>query len=170
MKIFGALLILIAATSIGFQIAKKLRARPQQLRQMKVALQSLEAEIMFGQTPLGAAAQQLAAQLEEPISLFFAKFSELLDSSDISVKKAWDESLQAVLVKTAFQKQEIEVLKQFGTTLGQHDRYQQQQQIRLTLVHLEREELDARDRQQRYEKMVKSLAFLSGLLVVILLM
>jgi stage III sporulation protein AB len=39
----------------------------------------------------------------------------------------------------------------------------------LTLTHLEREEADAIQAQATYEKMVKSLGFLSGLLLIILL-
>ena len=59
-------------------------------------------------------------------------------------------------------------MKQFGETLGRHDRISQQKQIMLTLTHLEREEADARDKQKKYEKMVKSLGFFSGLLLIIL--
>ena len=61
-------------------------------------------------------------------------------------------------------------MKQFGETLGRHDRISQQKQILLTLTHLEREERDASDKQQKYEKMIKSIGFLSGLLLIILLM
>ena len=71
---------------------------------------------------------------------------------------------------TAFKQGEYEIMKQFGETLGQHDLLSQQKHIRLALAHLEREEADALDRQSRYEKMLKSLGFLSGLLLVILLM
>ena len=61
-------------------------------------------------------------------------------------------------------------MKQFGETLGRHDRVSQQKQIMLTLTHLEREENEARDRQIRYEKMVKNIGFLTGLLLIILLL
>lgn len=61
-------------------------------------------------------------------------------------------------------------MKQFGETLGRHDRISQQKQILLTLAHLEREEVDAHEKQAKYERMAKSLGFLSGLLLIILLM
>jgi stage III sporulation protein AB len=60
-------------------------------------------------------------------------------------------------------------MKQFGETLGRHDRMSQQKHIMLTLTHLEREEADAIQAQATYEKMTKSLGFLSGLLLIILL-
>ena len=60
---------------------------------------------------------------------------------------------------TALKKNEFEIMKQFGETLGRHDRVSQQKQILLTLTHLEREESEASDKQQKYEKMMKSLGF-----------
>jgi stage III sporulation protein AB len=55
--------------------------------------------------------------------------------------------------RTAFKTTELEILKQFGETLGKHDLVQQQKQIRLALTHLEREEEDeAREKQASYGK------------------
>ena len=70
---------------------------------------------------------------------------------------------------TAFQQTEYEILQQFGETLGQHDRESQQKHIRLCITHLEREE-EAKALQLQYEKMIKSLGVLAGLLIVILLL
>jgi len=70
---------------------------------------------------------------------------------------------------TALKQGEFEIMKQFGETLGRHDRLSQQKHIMLTLTHLEREESEAIQSQMKYEKMVKSLGFLSGLLLIILL-
>ena len=83
--------------------------------------------------------------------------------------QAWEESLQVLWKATALKQGELEIMKQFGETLGQYDRLTQQKQIALALAHLEREEEDALERQARYEKMAKSLGVLTGLLLVILL-
>lgn len=168
-KIVGAILILFATTWIGFEVAKQLTERPRQLRALKTALQSLEAEIMYGHTPLHEASRRLSQQLSSPISEFFEKFGNKLTESETTVRDAWEESLKEIWGKTALKKGEFEIMKQFGETLGRHDRVSQQKQIMLTLTHLERQETEARDRQSRYEKMVKSIGFLSGLLLIILL-
>ncbi|MEH7224817.1 stage III sporulation protein SpoIIIAB [Bacillus sp. JJ1566] len=168
-KIIGAIFILLATTWAGFEAARRLSDRPRQLRMLKTALQSLEAEIMYGHVPLIDVATHLSRQIPKPISYFFEGFAKRLQTGDVSVKVAWDESLKEVSKLTAFHQGEIEILQQFGETLGQHDRTSQQKHILLAITHLEREEIEAKDRQLRYEKMVKSLGFLSGLLVVILL-
>lgn len=168
-KIIGAVFILIATTWTGFEVSKHYKERPRQLRQLKSALGSLEAEIMYGHTPLHEASRRLAAQLTKPLSSFFEVFSNKLTNTETTVKDAWEKSLTEVWKLTALKKGEFEIMKQFGETLGRHDRISQQKQIQLALTHLEREEADAYEKQAKYEKMSQSLGFLSGLLLVILL-
>ena len=170
MKLIGAIIILIATTWVGFEIAKRLTERPRQLRQLKIALQSLEAEIMYGMTPLAEACHHLAKQMPKPVSYFFSQFAYRLEQKGESASVAWEESLKETWQLTALCNAEYEIMQQFGATLGQHDRTNQQKHILLTITHLEREEGEARDKQNRYEKMIKSLGFLTGLLIIILML
>ncbi|GKU81147.1 stage III sporulation protein SpoIIIAB [Niallia sp. NCCP-28] len=169
-KIVGAIIILASTSWVGMEFSKVLSERPKQLRQLKTALQSLEAEIMYAHTPLHEAARRLAEQLSPPLSIFFSVFSNKLAQEETTVRDAWSKSLEEIWTSTAMKQPELEIMKQFGETLGRHDRISQQKQILLTLSHLEREEAEARNNQMKYEKMVKSLGVLSGLLIVILLM
>ncbi|QPC46833.1 stage III sporulation protein SpoIIIAB [Mangrovibacillus cuniculi] len=170
LKLVGAILILLSTTWAGFEFSRSLSERPRQLRWVKNALQTLEAEIMFGHTHLDVAAKRISTQVPKPIGWIFHCFSENLQSGDTTVKEAWKSGLDEAWKLTALKQREYEVLLQFGENLGKHDRYTQQNQIMLTLTHLEQEEEEARDQQQKYEKMVKSLGVLSGLLLVVLLM
>lgn len=169
MKWFGALLIIITSTWAGLNISKRYRERTMQLRQLKVSLQTLEAEIVYGLTPLSEACKKISDMISFPLSKFFLRFSEKLSSGNRSVFEAWNEALQETIPLLSLNDNDIEILIQFGATLGQHDREHQQKQIRLTLLHLEREENDAKEAQVRYEKMMKNLGLLAGLLIVILL-
>ncbi|MEG9297331.1 stage III sporulation protein SpoIIIAB [Mangrovibacillus sp. Mu-81] len=169
-KIIGAIFILLSTSWAGFEVSKYLTERPRQLRMLKVALQSLEAEITYSHTPLHEATRKISKQLQKPVSWFFENFSKKLTEQEISVKKAWEDSLDEVWKLTAFKSGEFEILKQFGENLGKHDLITQQKHIHLALKHLEREETEAVERQRKYEKMTKSLGFLSGLLLIILLL
>jgi stage III sporulation protein AB len=170
MSWLGAAAILSATTIFGFEWAKRVRERPKRLRELKVTLQALEAEIMYGSTPLSEAFQHIGKPLKEPLASFFLTISDLLNDGDHTVQEAWECQLEVLAKETSFKSGEIEVLRQFGSTLGRHDKEHQQKQIQLTLAHLNREEKEARDIQERYEKMCKSLGVLMGLLIVILLM
>ncbi|WP_071460093.1 stage III sporulation protein SpoIIIAB [Bacillus massilinigeriensis] len=169
-KLIGAALIITATTWTGLEAARKFNERPRQLRQLKSALQSLEAEIMYGHTPLHEAARRLSTQLQAPLSRLFSSFSKRLLEEETTVSSAWNASLDEIWRETALRNGELEILKQFGETLGRHDKQSQQKQIQLAITHLQREEGDAFEKQSKYEKMVKSLGFLSGLLIIILLM
>ncbi|CUA79848.1 stage III sporulation protein SpoIIIAB [Anoxybacillus suryakundensis] len=169
MKWIGAICIILATTWSGFEASRLLRERTRQLRQLKMALQSLEAEIMYGHTPLMDAASRLSQQLSKPLSWLFESFAQKLQKGTMNACQAWEESLHEVWKMTAFKEGELEIMKQFGETLGQYDHEIQQNYIRLTMVHLEREEGDAIEKQQRYEKMMKSLGVLTGILIVLLL-
>jgi stage III sporulation protein AB len=168
-KLIGAICIIVATTWIGFEMSRRFSDRPRQLRALRSALQSLEAEIMYGHTPLHEASRRLAAQLAKPLSTFFEIFAKKLTDTETTVNVAWETSLKEVWKSTAFKQGEFEIMKQFGETLGRHDRNSQQKHIMLTLTHLERQEEDAIQSQATYEKMVKSLGFFSGLLLIILL-
>lgn len=170
MSWFGAIAILSATTIFGFEWAKRVRERPKRLRELKVTLQALEAEIMYGSTPLSEAFQHIGKPLKEPLASFFLTISDMLNSGEHTVQEAWENQLELLAEESLFKSGEIEVLRQFGSTLGRHDKEHQQKQIQLTLAHLNREEKEARDIQERYEKMCKSLGVLMGLLIVILLM
>ncbi|MBY8913008.1 stage III sporulation protein SpoAB [Bacillus sp. YC2] len=170
LKLLGAIFILTATTWTGFEIAKIYVERPRQIRQLRAALQSLEAEIMYGHTPLHIASGQIAKQLSRPVSLLFQFFSERLEKGSDSAKTAWEQSLKKTWHSMAMKKSEYDVLKQFGETLGLHDRVSQQKHIKLALTHLEAAEADAGRAQAKNEKMVKSLGFLAGLLLILLLM
>ncbi|MBT2574466.1 stage III sporulation protein SpoAB [Bacillus sp. ISL-51] len=170
LKLLGAIFILTATTWTGFEIAKIYVERPRQIRQLRAALQSLEVEIMYGHTPLHIASGQIAKQLSRPVSLLFQIFSERLEKGSDSAKTAWEQSLKKTWHSMAMKKSEYDVLKQFGETLGLHDRVSQQKHIKLALTHLEAAEADAGRAQAKNEKMVKSLGFLAGLLLILLLM
>lgn len=169
MKWIGAVCIILATTWSGFEASRLLRERTKQLRQLKMALQALEAEIMYGHTPLIDASLRLSQQLSKPLSWLFESFAQKLQKGTMNARQAWEESLHEIWKMTALKQGELEIMKQFGETLGQYDHEIQQNYIRLTMVHLEREEGDAIEKQQRYEKMMKSLGVLTGILIVLLL-
>ncbi|WP_054711545.1 stage III sporulation protein SpoIIIAB [Bacillus sp. JCM 19041] len=169
MKWIGALIVICCTTLYGLHYARKLSERPRQIRQLRTALQALEAEILFGQTPLAKACMNIAGQLKGPISYFFAEFAKHLDERQATARVAWEEAVDKVWPQTALMDSEREVLVQFGATLGTMDRNQQEKQLKLALTHLERDELEAKELQVRYEKMVKTLGVLAGLLIIILM-
>jgi stage III sporulation protein AB len=169
-KLIGAVLIICATTWAGMEASRHFIRRSQQIRFIREALQTLDAEIMYNHTPLLEASRKLAARIPYPAGRLFKVFSDKLTDPEAVANKAWQESLEEIWEQTDMKENEFEILVQFGENLGKHDRYSQQKHILLTLSHLERAEADAREKQKQYEKLIKSLGFLSGLLFIILLL
>ncbi|SES82954.1 stage III sporulation protein AB [Oceanobacillus limi] len=169
MKWIGALLFIGTTTWLGFEWSQNLTKRPKQIRQMKNALQILEAEILYSQLPLQEAFETIAKQIPEPSKTLFKSMSVSMEQRNIEFVTTWEKAVEELINISSLGSNEQEILNQFGRTLGQHDFTQQQKHIQLTISHLERELQDAIDDQNRYSKMAKSLGFLCGLFIVLLL-
>ncbi|WP_102027059.1 stage III sporulation protein SpoIIIAB [Salirhabdus sp. Marseille-P4669] len=169
MKWIGALLLLSATTYAGFEFSRRYTNRPRQIRQLKNALQVLEAEIVYGQSPIQEVFSRLAKQLPNPLSDFFRLLNERLErNQQISLYYVWRESLDEFWNQTAMKKSEKEILDQFGQTLGQHDFTQQQKHIHLALSHLDRELENAEEEKRKYSQLARNLGVLAGLFLVLL--
>lgn len=169
MKWIGALLFISITTWAGFEWSHKLSKRPAQIRQLKNALKILEAEMLYSQLPLRAAFHSISEQISQPTKSFFHGLATNMKASDVDLLLLWDKQVNLFINSSSLGKNEEEILIQFGRTLGQHDFNQQQKHIQLTAAHLERELEEARDNQLRYGNMTKSLGFLCGLFIVLLL-
>ncbi|MGM8213476.1 stage III sporulation protein SpoIIIAB [Virgibacillus sp. W0430] len=169
MKWIGALLFIATSTWIGFEWSHHLHQRPKHIRQLKNALQVLEAEILYSHLPLHDAFQTIGKQIPHPTGELFQKLANgMIHSSRVDFGTLWNDQIEIYMNMSAIGSNEREILKQFGQTLGQHDFTQQQKHIHLTISHLNRELEEARDNQQRYGKMAKSIGFLCGLFIILL--
>ncbi|MBB6454232.1 stage III sporulation protein AB [Salirhabdus euzebyi] len=168
MKWIGAILLLCATTLIGFDIAKRLENRPRQIRQLKNALQVMEAEIVYGHSPVQEVFLRLSKQVPKPLALLFHQLYLELENKQLSLYEVWKSTLDNFWHKTAMKKEEKEVMEQFGQTLGQHDFVQQQKHIRLALSHLDRELESAEEEKRKYGRMARSLGVLGGLFIILL--
>lgn len=169
MKWIGALLTLGLTTWIGFDWSKKLENRPRQIRQLKNSLQILEAEMLYSQLPLKSVFKIISEKIPSPTRLFYETLAKKMEDKHFSFREIWHQSLDVLMRESSLGVNELEILRQFGQTLGQHDFTHQQKQIQLSITYLDRELEEARERYDQYAHMSKSLGFLLGLFIVILL-
>lgn len=168
-QIIGSILIIAASTWTGMLVARGYRNRPKEIRQWRSALQSIEAEIVFGRVPVADFTAHLSEQLPAPVNLFFKTLHTKMVLQDLPLQTAWVQAVEEFWAATSLRRAEKEVILQFGTTLGAEDTDHQKKHIQLALAHLEREEEEARAAQSANEKLMRSLGFLTGVLLVLLL-
>lgn len=170
-KLIGSIVIVGVATLFGFELSNRLRRRTKQIRYLKMALESLETEIVFAMTPLAEACIKVSVQLaDQTVGSFFQKVGLRLSKEESLVTDIWDHVLEKWRQETDLKDSEINILKQFGQTLGQQDLENQRKQIRLAISYFDQEEKQALEGQQKYESMYKSLGLLAGVFIVLIML
>lgn len=170
MKLIGACVVFVSATLIGLFAANAYAQRPREIRQLGIALQLLETEICYGAIALPIALDRVANRVRGPVGQLFKRASSHLSTEDgLSTEDSWRRAVEQIWSQTTMKKSEKEILLHLGSVLGKSEKEDQRKHIRLTLTNLQQEELTAREEQQKYEKMCRSLGILCGLLAVILM-
>ncbi|MCM3698302.1 stage III sporulation protein SpoIIIAB [Paenibacillus macerans] len=169
LKMFGAALVILAATLAGWVQARQFASRPNQIRRLILALKRLETEIMYGFTPLPDALRRIGEQSQEPVRAIFVTAADNMSASNrMSAQESLEQAAINVWKFTAMKAPEQEVIRQLSYTLGTSDRKDQLRHLATAVRQLESEESAAREEQARYEKMYRSLGLLCGAFIVIL--
>lgn len=170
MKILGALLFVCTSSWIGFDMSRQLSRRTKQIRLLIQSLQLLEAEMGYSQLSLKQTFYVISKKTNGPIAEFYKRLADALSEVIVDFLKVWDETIQYLQAESAMKQTELDILKQFGRNLGQHTFIDQQKHIVLTIHHLQHELEEANEQRQKYEKTTKSLGFLIGVFIVLLLL
>lgn len=169
-KIIGSLVIIAASTLFGFEFSNRLSRRTKQIRYLKIALESLETEIVFALTPLAVAFDKVSKSIPSPVGDLFQQVALKLSKEENAASNIWISTLEKWQKDTDLKNEEINILTQFGQTLGQQDLENQRKQIRLAIHYFDQEENLAMEGQKKYESMYKSLGFLAGILIVLIML
>lgn len=169
LKVIASACIVLATSTVGFDMARRYRDRPQHLRQLQSALQGLATEICYGSTPLPEAFASLAATHQSPIvDMFYAAAAELAFPGT-TASTAWQTGMETLLKRSALKQSDLAVVGQLGAVLGLSDRLDQERHLLLAVQQLQRGEAVAEQERQQNERMWRYLGVLSGLLLVIVL-
>lgn len=170
LKIMGGLLIMAACSLYGFAASNRYSLRPKDLRKLRSAIQMLETEIIYGSTPLPIALGNVAAKCVGGIRSFLSKVSEeLISGWDYGLEAAWAGGVNKLVAETCMTAADRELIMDFGKVLGSSDREDQKKHFELFYIQLKRHEDVAEEERRKNEKLFKSLGFLSGLVIFIML-
>lgn len=169
LKLFGAMLIVVACGYAGFAVAHRYQRRPKDIRYLQGALQMLETEITYGATPLPEALDVVSQRCEKGVAVLFATARDkLLMGDGLTAQEAWEESLQVFYQHSAITTGDLAILKALGAGLGISDRADQVKHLHLAREQLRIEALKAEDEAVKYVKLYHYLGFLGGLTIVII--
>lgn len=170
LKILGGIMIISASGLIGILYSGRLSTRHRELNNLRRHMQMLETEITYGATPLPAAMVNIAGRTEGLASSFFQLVASCLsDRSFYSFKDAWAYAADSVYSGTPLDWADIELIKGLGSILGGSDREDQKKHFELFYMQLRHQEEKALEEMRRSGRMYRSLGFLLGIAVVVVL-
>jgi len=170
LKLIGSIIVVFSSGLMGITIASKFANRPLELRKTRLIFQMLETEVIYGATPLPAAFQNISHKSDELWSKFFLSVNQkLVSGSYYSLTDAWNKSLDEIISESYLIKMDIELLKNFGIVLGCSDRDDQQKHFKLLYAQMQQHEEIAEQERKKNERMYRSLGFLFGIFIFIIL-
>jgi|SRR5690625_362283 len=170
MKVTGAILFVLATSLVGFDMSNRLTERTKQLRMFIYSLQLIEAEMTYSYHSLQQVFVNVSEKTNGIISTFYKELAIKLKFPINQFIQLWENELMLLQKFSMLQKEEIDILKQFGQNIGNHTIEQQRKQIKLTNFYLQKQLDGATEIKQKYDKTVKSLGVLIGLFIVLLLL
>lgn len=170
LKFLGALLLAGGTAALGLNAAHRLSVRLQVLSSLLTALQLMQAEIAFRQTPVPELLEQLTHQLPPPADGLFALCAQRGEElGRVPFSEIWRESVESCR-GLELSRQERRELAAIGNILG---RYDVDGQL-AALAALERrvEQLFSQAQQERdsRSKVFSALGIVTGLALIILLL
>ena len=169
-KFIGCSVILLSTTLIGHFAADKYLKRPDILRAIQIALEMLEMHISFTATILPDALEKIADTSVENVNKLFLNTADLLKlRSGMTVREAWNKSISKLKKDLYLEKEDEEVLRALGNSLGTTDCESQLRLLQLTRSKLSTIEKKAEILKQKNVRLCRSLGVLSGLIIIILL-
>jgi stage III sporulation protein AB len=167
-KIIGSILVVVAGTGLGFNLAARLRERPRQIRQLRNCLAILNSNIAYIAIPLVKALEYCTSGTEGAVGNFWRLMARILAANHgTSPIEALIEALQkerGLILKEP----EIEALKLLAANLGSTNRAEQEKYINMVQDQLCRIEQDALAERDQNVKLFRYLGVCSSLAIIII--
>ena len=164
-KIMLLCFIFIGTSSIGIMLSNRYKNRTKELYEIKKALNYFRTKIEYTYEPLKDIFLDISKNLNYNIGNIFKVAA--IKMEEASVQDAWQNSIE--ISENSFNKNDIQIIKSFGETLGQTDIQGQLNKTNLTLELIEKQIEDARYEQAKNEKLYKTLGIITGMGLVIIL-
>lgn len=168
-KLFGALLILISGSSIGWILGSIYNNRVKELKELQLALSIFDTEISYGRTLLPEALKKSVDTLSSPLSRIFMEASEELNkANNHNFYDIWQEKINKNIKNSYLNREDFEILLNWGRQIGNSTLDDQLKINKQAVKRLEQHEEIARKIASKRVKPVRYAGVLISLMVIIL--
>ncbi len=170
MGILGAILILIATSSMGALGGMRLSSRVRELEKLRNDFVFLEMEINYNATPLPQILKRLKSMNTESLNSLWDKLLDVLNRGEgLLAEEAWQIALDNFRQRSSLNREDILILKDFGPGFGSTNRQEQLKKFKLIQELLRIRQQEALADKHKNQRMWRSMGLLGGLALIILL-
>jgi stage III sporulation protein AB len=167
-KIIFSSLIILCTAAIGYIFSYEYTERLYQLKNLYLSFQLLETEILYASNPLPIAMQRVGSKSGKKINEIFTDTYKILYSKrGYSIEEAWHKAIAQNIKNISLNKEDEEILIDFGKNLGFTDKENQIKNFQLIYLQLKKQQDHAEHLKMKNGKLCKSLGVLIGLAIVI---
>jgi stage III sporulation protein AB len=170
LKIVGAAVVLFAGGATGAELGRLYSRRPREVKALMGALLLLRTQISYVAAPLGEALSVVALRADPRVAAFFGRAAGHLEGSGgLTAAEAWDKALGELTPDSSLREEDLDVLRDLSTALGNSDREDQALHISLALERLSTLAAKAEEDARRFVRLYRFLGFGAGLCLIFLL-
>lgn len=170
MRWFAGGVVILGCGYLGVSLAKTLELRIHQLELLEQMFRQMEFHIVFLLRPFPEALKCVGESCKKPLgNLFLCVAERMKRMPDLPSEKVFSlalEDTEGVRLRT----EEREILEEFFRHIGAGDRENARDGIRITMAKLQILREQAEAEREKDGKLWRSMGFLSGIFIVLLLM
>lgn len=163
--------VFAASTFIGYTFAGRYKTRVAELNDLLFALEIFETKIKYTYDSLTTSFLYIADTLKTKVyRIFFVTAEEIKENKNDSAGDCFKRVVDGEKIFLSLNKEDIEILKELGVSLGQTDMEGQVKNIKLVYNSLKRQLETAKEEKNKNFKMYRNMGMLSGLVIIIILL
>lgn len=169
-KIIGVCVIIISTSCMGFVLSNKLKNRHTELGNINYAIDLLETEISYLLTPLPKALIKISNNISGNISRLLHSVGDKSAIKDgRTFYEIWSECIKEQKQTMSLKNDDLQIIDDFGRTLGTMDIDGQLSQIKMVRCGIERKLVEAQNDIDKYSKLYKGMGILGGIFIALIL-
>lgn len=168
LKFIGCFIIFLCSTYIGFYFGEKYKNRSKQLNTLLKGILFLNNEVIYSNTPIPEALRYIALKMEDPFRDTIYRAAVILEEGHApSIYEAFKEEYNQN--SFFFNKEDINIIKDFLLSLGETGVYGQDKLFNLTIENLKINCKSSEEMASKNVKMCRSLGVSIGAIIFIYL-
>lgn len=163
--------VFMTSTFIGYTLANRYRTRVAELNDLLLALEIFETKIKYTYDSLTTSFLYIADNLKTKVyRIFYVTAEEVRENKNDSAGECFKRVVDGEKIFLALNKDDIEIVKELGVSLGQTDMEGQVKNIKLVYNSLKNQLENAKEEKNKNFRMYRNMGMLSGLVIIIILL